>query len=44
MVIYPKTKIDGMLDILLLPKTFSYSLSTINVKSRRDRINVKVFH
>ena len=41
MVIYPNTKIDGMFDILFLSNTFSNSLSTINVKSRRDKISMK---
>ena len=44
MVIYPNTKIDGMFDILFLSNTFSNSLSTINVKSRRDKMNMKAFH
>ena len=44
MVIYPNTKIDGMFDILFLSNTFSNLLSTINVKSGRDNINMKVFH
>ena len=44
MVIYPNTKIDGMFHILFLSNTFSNFLSTINVKSRRDEINMKVLH
>ena len=41
MVIYPNTKIDGMFDILYLSNTFSNSLSTINIKCRRDKISIK---